>query len=74
MATNATAPPPTRRVIALEDARMWIDDAIAAIAKGDTAAAVYAVHAAVGHATDARDTLVDLLAWSADDEGELVPG
>ena len=59
-----------RRLIALEDARAWLDDAVRHFADGDYPAACYAVHTGIKHANDAHDDLVELLVWDgrADDE------
>lgn len=61
MPALTTVIPARRRLIALEDAHDWLQDAIDELGKGDVPAAVYAIHAALEHAADARDKLINLL-------------
>lgn len=61
MAVNVTLNPPPPHLIILEDAMNWLNDAIEAVASGDTAQAVYSTHTAIGFAISARDTLIGWL-------------
>jgi hypothetical protein len=70
--SNVIPAPPRERLIALEDAYEWMHSAVDALAAGNTAHAVHAVHVAIEHAEVARGVLVEWLVWEESDDPESV--